>query len=144
VEAGVSGGTDFVNLGTTQILSVPYALPEEKSKRKSPAIVEDELFISRKYVGSFIDYRQTGPATYNGTNLIWIKTSMENTYGKISAYGKKCEFSIGDNLYLTRTYYSPGGVSGSWVYRIENDSSLYYKVTDLQHDHKVLVETFFK
>lgn len=144
VEIDAAGGTNYIDMGTTQILSVPYYINSKASKRSSPVIVEDELFISRKYVGTFIDYRQTGPATYNGPNLIWIKTSMENTFGKISAYGKKCAFSAGDRLYLLRTYYSPGGVSGSWIYQIENDSSLYYRVTDFQHDRKVLAETWFK
>jgi hypothetical protein len=68
---------------------------------------------------------------------------MEKTYGKISAYGEKCEFSVGDRLYLTRTYYSPGGISAYWVYNIENASSLYYKVTEFQNDRKVLVQSWF-
>lgn len=104
---------------------------------------EEKLFISRKFVGTFIEYRHTGPDTYNGPNIIWIKTSLESIYGKISAYGKKCKFSVGDKLYLRRSNYSPGGVSGYWVYQIENDSKVYYKTTDFQHDRKVLTETFF-
>jgi hypothetical protein len=147
VEIDVTGGTNYTDMGTLQILSVPYGLPEKTSKKASKktslVVIEDELLVSRKYVGNFIDYRQTGPKTYNGPNLIWIKTSMEDTFGKISAYGKKCKFSVGDKLFIKRTYYSPGEVSGSWVYRIENDSSVYYRVTDFQHDHKVLVETWF-
>ena len=99
--------------------------------------------ITRKYVGLYMDYRQTGSETFSGTNLIWIKTSLESTYGKISAYGKKCEFSVGDRLYLTRKYYSPGGVSEYWEYIIENDSSVYYRVTEFQNDHKVFVKDWF-
>jgi hypothetical protein len=91
-----------------------------------------------------VDYRQTGPDTYNGPNIIWVKTSMDEIFGKISAYGKKCKFLVGDKLYIKRTFLSPGGVSGYWVYRIENDSSVYYRVTDFQHDRKVFVETWFK
>lgn len=140
VEIDTTGGTSYTEIGTTQLLSVPYV---SKSKKSASPLNEDELFIIRKYIGSFIDYRHTGPETYGGPNLIWIKTSMDNTYGKISAYGKKCEFSVGDNLYLKRTYYFPGGVSGYWVYQIENDSSVYYQVSDFQHDRNVLVETWF-
>ena len=147
LEIDVTGGTNYTDMGTTQILSVPYALPEKPSKRTSKKtsvfVIEGELLLVRKYVGNFIDYRQTGPKTYNGPNLIWIKTSMENTFGKVSAYGKKCEFSVGDKLFIKRTYYSPGEISGSWEYLIENDSSVYYKVTGFQYDHKVLVETWF-
>jgi hypothetical protein len=144
VEIDVSGGTNYTYMGTTQILSVSYSVDEKASEQTSGEVIEDELLVSRKYIGNFMDYRQTGPKDYNGPNLIWIKTSMEATYGKISAYGKKCKFSVGDRLFLKRTYYSPGEVSGSWVYRIENDSSVYYRLTDFQHDHKIPVENWFK
>ena len=144
VEIDVTGGNVFIDIGTTQLLNIPLVLSEEKSKRTSFVVEEDELLVIRKYVGNFRDFRHTGIETYGGPNIIWIKTSMENTFGKISAYGKNCEFSVGDNLYLKRTYYSPGGVSGYWVYQIENDSSIYYRVTDFQHDKKVFVETWFK
>jgi hypothetical protein len=113
------------------------------SNQSSSLLKEDEFMITRKYLGVFIDYRQTGPETYSGPNLIWIKTSMESTYGKICAYGKKCEFSAGDRLYLTRKYYSPGSVSEYWVYTIENDSSVYYRVMDFQSDHKVFVKDWY-
>jgi hypothetical protein len=139
-----AGGANYKDLGTTQILNVPYTTPVESLKKPARTVSEDKLFISRRYVGNFLDYRQTGPDTYNGPNLIWIKTSMENTLGKISAYGKKCEFSVGDKLYLKRKYYSPGQVSGYWEYQIENDSSIYYKATEFQYDRKVYIETWFK
>jgi hypothetical protein len=106
-------------------------------------MIEEKLFVNRKFVGTFVDYRHTGPNTLNGPNIIWIKTSLESIYGKISAYGKKCKFSVGDRLYLRRSNFSPGGVSGYWVYQIENDSAVYYKATDFQHDRKVSIETIF-
>ena len=113
------------------------------ANRSSSRLKDGEIFITRKYVGQYLDYRHTGPNTFSGPNLIWIKTSMEKTFGKISAYGEKCEFSVGDRLYLTRTYYSPGGISAYWVYNIENASSLFYRVTEFQNDHKVLVQSWF-
>jgi len=114
------------------------------SKKASSGINEDELIITRKYVGVFMDYRHTGPENYDGPNIIWVKTSMEDMYGKISAYGKKCEFAEGDRLYLRRTFYSPGIVSGYWVYTLENDSSVSYRATDLQHDREVFIKTWFE
>lgn len=113
-------------------------VPDSSSK-----IIEDKFFISRKFVGTYLDYRHTGPGTYNGPNIIWIKTSLENIYGKISAYGKKCKFKVGEKIYLRRSNYSPGGVSGYWIYQVENDSAVYYKATDFQHDRKVYTETLF-
>jgi hypothetical protein len=144
VEMDVSGGTNYTEMGITQILNMPYTSPSKKPKRTSATIAEDKLVIKRKYVGQFEDYRLTGPETNDGPYLIWIKTSLDKTFGKISAYGKKCGFSVGDRLYIKRKYYTPGGVFGFWVYGIENDSSIYYKVTDFQHDRKVSVETWFK
>jgi len=143
VEIELSGSTEYRNIGTSQILSIPTDLPSKNSKKASLTVKEDELFISRKYMGKFVDYRQTGPKDYNGPNLIWIKTSMDKNFGKISAYGKKCDFTIGDNLYLKRSFYSPGGVSGYWVYQIENDSSVFYRATEFQHDRKIFIETWF-
>jgi hypothetical protein len=144
IETDANGGSDYTNTITTQILVIPYILPPKILKKPTPDVLEEKLFLSRKYAGKFIDYRHTGPTTFNGPNIIWIKTSMESIFGKISAYGKKCGFSAGDNLYLKRTFYNPGGISGYWVYQIENDSSVFYRLTDFQHDHKVAVETFFR
>ena len=106
-------------------------------------LVEDEILITRKYVGDFIDYRHTGPETYSGYNIIWIKTTMESLYGKFSAYGRKCDFNPGDRLYIKRTYFTPGGVSGYWIYIIENDSSVNYELTEFQHDREVSAATWF-
>lgn len=107
-------------------------------------VQEDQLILSRRYVGNFIEFRQTGPKDGNGPNIIWIKTSLEDRYGKISAYGKKCDFSPGERLYLRRTLLSPGMVSGYWEYHIENDSTLSYKATEFQHDKKTQIETWFR
>lgn len=144
VEIDISGNTKFTDMGTTQILVVPDLWRPEKGKKTTPEIIEDELVIVRKYVGRFLDFRHTGSDTYSGPNLLWIKTTMENIYGKISAYGKNCDFSAGDNLYIKRILYAPGGISAYWIYQIENDSSVYYRVTDFQNDKKVFVEGWFE
>ncbi len=113
-------------------------------RKSASAITEDNLIITRKYVGDFVEYRHTGPENYEGPNIIWIKTTMEGQYGKISAYGRKCDFAGGERLYLRRKFYSPGIVSGYWVYVIENDSSVSYRATDLQHDREVYIKTWFE
>lgn len=113
--------------------------------RKNSAVPDDgELVITRKYVGEFVDHRQTGPENYDGPNLIWVKTTMEDLYGKISAYGRRCDFAPGERLYLRRVYYSPGIVSGYWVYYIENDGGITYRATDIQHDRAVYIMTWFE
>jgi hypothetical protein len=143
-ELDTTGENKFIDIGTTQILIMHQSNPLEASKKKAVPVSEDKMFLSRKYVGKFLAYRQTGPKNENGPNIIWIKTSMESTFGKISAYGKKCEFSLGNNLYIKRTYYNPGLVSGYWVYQIENDNSVFYRLSEIQYDRKVDVETWFR
>ncbi len=112
-------------------------------KKSSSRFGEDQLIVTRKYMGEFIEYRHTGMETMSGPNIIWIKTSLDSTYGKISAYGRKCDFSPGDRLYVRRIFYSPGGLTGYWEYRIENNYSLFYRLTDLQHDRRVPVRDWF-
>lgn len=113
-------------------------------RKSSSSVPEDDLIITRKYVGDFIEYRHTGPENYEGPNIIWVKTTLEDRYGKISAYGKKCDFVAGDRLYLRKVFYSPGIVSGYWVYILENDSSVNYRATDLQHDREVFIKSWFE
>ena len=141
VEIDPTGGSTYTEIGTTQLLIIPLALQAKKAK-KSLIVEEDNLILTRKFIGVFIDYRHTGSEDKR-INLIWIKTSMEDSYGKISAYGVKCEFSVGDRLYLKRTYENRAIIEGYWVYNIENDSSISYRVTEFQNDHKVFVFTWF-
>lgn len=137
-------GKNMIGMKRVMILILMGLTVSCGSLRKTSATIEeDELIITRKYVGDFIEHRQTGPENYDGPNMIWIKTSMEDVYGKISAYGRKCEFAAGDRLYLRRTFYSPGIVSGYWVYTVENDASVSYRATDLQHDRAVFIKTWF-
>jgi hypothetical protein len=143
VETDPNGGTAYTEMSTVQLLNIPYESQKKSAKRASEVVIEDEFLLTRKYIGEFLDYRHTGPETSDGPNILWIKTSMDKTFGKLSAYGKNCEFTIGDNLYLRRIFYSPGDVSGYWIYQIENDSSVYYRLSEFQYDKKVYVETLF-
>jgi hypothetical protein len=104
---------------------------------------DSELVTTRKFAGLFIDYRATVTDELPKVEVIWVKTSMESRYGKICALGKKCEFSQGDMLYLTKKFFSPGMVGGRWEYFIENDSSVTYQLTDYQSDKKVFSESWF-
>jgi len=108
------------------------------------SLPEDELFQSRKYVGNFIDYRQTEPKKFGDPNLIWIKTTLSGTYGRISAYSKECSFKAGDQLYIRKLYLMPGGISGYWIYQIESsDESITYRLSEFQYDNKKYVQTWF-
>jgi hypothetical protein len=102
VEVDPAGGNNFAEMGTIQLLIVTDTLPQYTDEKASSLAEEDELVIMRKYVGKFIDYLHTGTLADEGPNIIWIKTSMKKFYGKISAYGRSCKFSAGENLYLKR------------------------------------------
>lgn len=108
------------------------------------SLKEDSLIITRKYVGNFIEYRQHIPERLGEPYLIWIKTTMDSTYGKISAYSERCDFKKGAPLYIRRTMVSPGAISSYWEYRIESDNSdIFYRLSEFQHDRKNLIQNWF-
>ena len=106
------------------------------TKKTSSNTYEDELLISRKYIGNFIDYYHTGPEIVGGKDLIWIKTTVYNSYGKISVYGRTCSFSAGDKIYMKPVYTTPGNF-GYWEYQVENDSSINYRVSEYRFENNV-------
>lgn len=103
---------------------------------------EDMLYVTRRYIGNFEDYRHTAPGRFGDPHLIWIKTTQDSTYGNISAYSRDCKFKSGDRLYLRRIYITPG-IYGYWMYQIENDSDVFYRLSEYQNDQKVLVQSWY-
>jgi hypothetical protein len=106
------------------------------SKMSSSLFQEDQLSITRKYIGNFVEYCHTGPQIVGGKDLIWIKTTIYNTYGKISAYGKTCNFSVGDKIYL-KPISSTSGNFGNWVYQVENDASVHYMESEFRFENNI-------
>ena len=104
---------------------------------------EDELFITRKYIGDFIEYSYVKPESFGDPDLIRIKTTMESTYGKISAYSKTCKFQPGERLYIRRFYFNRGGVWGDWAYQIESDNNKSYMLSQFQSGDKILDKSWF-
>jgi hypothetical protein len=110
------------------------------TNKSSSLLQNEQIFISRRYIGNFINYYHTGPQIIGDVDLIWIKTTIYNTYGKISAYGKSCEFSAGDRIYLKSLYSAPG-TSKEWEYQIENDSSVSYRVSEYRYANNVFYKS---
>lgn len=111
---------------------------------KKSSVDEDSLILTRKYVGNFIEYRQYIPEKIGDPYLIWIKTTMDSTYGKITAYSERCDFKKGDRLYIKRIQLSPGLISTYWEYQIESDDNPnFYRLSDFQHDRKNLIQSWF-
>ncbi|HEY5124415.1 MAG TPA: hypothetical protein VIK14_11835, partial [Ignavibacteria bacterium] len=81
-----------------------------------------------------------GPQIVGGNDLIWIKTTIYSTYGKISAYSKNCDFSVGDKIYLRPISSTPGNLE-NWVYQIENDSSVNYKVSEFRFENNIFTRS---
>jgi hypothetical protein len=100
------------------------------------------LISRRKYIGEFIDYRHTDPETLGCMHLIWIKTTLYNSFGKLAAYGKSCDFTPGEKIYLKRLYSTPGA-NGNWQYQVENDSMDFYLVSDFRYENNALVQASF-
>lgn len=88
-------------------------------------IEEEVLMITRKYVGTYLEYRYVDPG-WRYPNTCWIKTSFDTIYGKIPVAGKEINFVAGEPLYLRRVYMSlPGNAGGFWYYQLESDRSKY-------------------
>jgi hypothetical protein len=113
------------------------------SEKKSYSYLRNtNLSVSRRYIGNYLDFRHTGPEVFGGTNLIWIRTTQFNSFGKISAFGKECKFEAGEKIYIKRMYSAPGPF-GNWEYQIENDSSDVYRLSNYRYENNVLVQASF-
>lgn len=116
------------------LISLSIMISCSTARRSSSILKEDQIVITRKYIGIFIEYVYTNPQIVGGADLIWIKTSIYNTYGKISAYGKTCSFSAGDKIYLKPINSTPDEY-GNWLYQIENDNSVSYRLSDFRFEN---------
>lgn len=110
------------------------------TKNTSTLVQEEQLIISRRYIGNFIGYSHTGPQVIGGKDLIWIKTTVYSTFGKISAFGKSCDFKTGDKIYLKPTNATTWKFD-DWEYKIENDSSVAYKVSDFRFENNIFTRS---
>jgi hypothetical protein len=107
-------------------------------------VQEDQIFMTRRYAGNFIEYSYTHPDKFGNPHLIWIKTTLEDTYGEISAYSKNCNFQAGERLYIRRIYSRSGSVFGSWIYQIESDiNKTRYTLSQFRYENKILVQSLF-
>jgi hypothetical protein len=109
------------------------------TRRSSLYIQEDQILLTRKYIGIFVGYFHTAPTIVGGEDLIWIKTTFYDSFGKISAYGKTCGFLIGDKIYLKPTGSTPDKY-GNWLYQIENDNSVSYLVSDFRYENNAFTK----
>lgn len=125
-------------------LFICLALLSSCATTQKSTIKEDSLMVTRRYVGNYVDYRQYVPEKFGQPYLIFIKTTMDSTLGKITAYGEGCKYRKGDRLYLKRTQLSPGPISTYWEYKIESDDNpTNYRLSEYQNDRKNLIKDWF-
>jgi len=112
VELDVNGGSNFVNMGTTQLLSVPYALYSENAGNVQTYTAGNGISIT----GNVIDNTAPDqPVVLNGTGA----TTVTGTYPifTISSTDINTTYSAGTGLTLTGTTFShnahTGDVSGT-------------------------------
>ncbi len=112
--------------------------------KKPASFPEDQFFVTRKYVGNFVEYSKSSPYYHGGPHVISLTTTQDSLYGKISAYSKDCEFEPGERLYIRRVYKSRG-VFGNWKYQIENDKEkkISYQIKEFQYGGKILEQSWF-
>ena len=110
------------------------------TKESSSVLQEEQFMITRRYIGNFIDYSHTGPQIVGGKDLIWIKTTVYSTFGKISAYGKTCSFNVGDKIYL-KPINTTQWKFDDWEYQIENDSAVGYKVSEFRFENNIFTRS---
>lgn len=105
-------------------------------------LIDDNISVTRRYIGNFVDYSHTGPEYCGNSHLLWIRTTQFSAFGQLSAFGKDCKFTPGEKIYIKRMYSAPNA-NGEWEYQIENDSSLVYRVSKYKFDNNVLVRASF-
>gem|GEM_PF-196106 len=109
--------------------------------RSASLVEEDNLYVTRFFVGNFLDYQHTAADSKGNPDLIWITTSRDSIHGKISAYSKECLFTPGERLYLRRVL-AVNGKSEAWVYRIENADTVNYMLNEYQDHNKGQVDSW--
>jgi hypothetical protein len=128
--------------GILLLLFICLSLSCSSGKKTYSLLRSNEMAVTKRYVGNFIDYSHTGPEIFGGVHLIWIRTTQFNSFGKISVYGKDCKFDEGDKIYIKRMYSTPGPY-GNWEYQVENDSSVVYRLSNYRYENNVLVQSTF-
>jgi hypothetical protein len=112
--------------------------------KKTGFLPEDQLFVTRKYVGNFVEGQVTAPSFFGSPHILLITTTLDSLYGKISAYSRKCDFQPGERLFVRRVYQT-SDVFGSWVYQIENENTVKvsYQIREMRNGNKVLAQDWY-
>lgn len=109
--------------------------------KESGLLPEDELFVTRKYVGNFIEYKYTSKK-FGEPPIMYISTTQDSIYNDMSIYSRECQFKKGEQLYLRRVYIKQN-MWGSWEYQLENNNDIVYRISGFKYGQKMLVQDWF-
>jgi hypothetical protein len=104
-----------------------------------PVMPQEELMITRKYVGNLLDYRRVEGEGLLDPDVVWLKTTLESNYGKIGIYVKgELKLDTNERLYLRRTHADSPGID-QWNYFLESNSGeVYYRLHGAVKGEEVL------
>lgn len=103
---------------------------------KPDFLPEDQMFITRKYIGDVV--RCSEPSRVNGNYITEIKI---NTGDLLQVYCRKCKFTTGDRLYV-RIEDLGDTFANSLVYVVESRSGT-YRISQMEYGDKLLVQESF-
>lgn len=101
---------------------------------------EEGFVITRKYVGELVDHRRIEGEGLLDSDIVWLKTSMEKSYGKIAIImSGKLKLKKGDRLYIRRKHSSNPGMN-QWIYILEaNDGDVFYSLHSFRKNETVIL-----
>jgi len=104
-----------------------------------PVMQEEQLMITRKYVGNLLDYRRVEGEGLLDPDVVWLKTTLESNYGKIGIYVKgEFELDVNERLYLRRAHADTPGIN-QWNYFLESNSGeVFYRLHGAVKGEEVL------
>ncbi|MCF8222370.1 MAG: hypothetical protein K9J25_04425 [Bacteroidales bacterium] len=108
-------------------------------------IPQDQLIITRKYVGNLLDYRRIEGELLLNPDIMWLKTSLESEFGKIGIYLRgDLELILNDRIYIRRTHTEHPGIN-HYSYTLESsDGEIFYRLHSFRKKGKtVLPEAVF-
>ena len=103
---------------------------------KPDFLPEDQMFITRKYIGEVI-----GCGESSRVNGVFITEVKINTGDQLIVYSKKCKFETGDRLYV-RIEDMGSAFNNSLVYVVESRSAT-YRISQMEYGNKLLVQESF-
>lgn len=121
VEMDVTGGTNYVVVGTTQLLSVPYAMHAASvASIAGNSSINDDIVENKSSTLAFDDYTANKIFAYSGNTASW---SSQSYNGSTSVTFVDSNGNIFFDDYTDNKIYAYNGKTGSWSSQAYNGST---------------------